>query len=342
MLELYTQLHTQIFDADRIPYAIAAIFLSMVVGMVTGPLAGNANPLLWGVLDGMFGGFGARLDRLHRSKHDLMFRGFLLTAFMIVFCLLMAKICENIVLNYSFRGFTEIFVLSMLITSGSVWFAVLKLYFALEKKEMGKNAYYIVSRSTRVDLNSVDDFGITRTAMRFLARSFDKGLVAPVFWYLIGGLPLVFVYGCVAMLAWRFGKDGFTKGFGEIPLVLERLMGIVPSILAGVLFSFIGYGGAFRRAFDIIKPGKAKGKAPYHQGGLSLTALAWHKSVALGGPVKDISGSTLKNDWIGPEGATAKVDHKILRWAILTNFGAHIVFLAALFCAYLLANNALI
>ncbi|GJL84625.1 MAG: cobalamin biosynthesis protein CobD [Micavibrio sp.] len=342
MLDLYTQIHTQIFDADRIPYAIAAIFISMVVGMITGPLAGNANPLIWGVLDGVFGGLGTRMDRLHRSKPDLMLRGFLLTAFMMGACLLIAKICENLALNYSYDGFSEVLVLSMLITSGSVWFAVLKLYFALEKKEMGKGAYYIVSRSTRVDLNSVDDFGITRTAMAFLARSFDKGLVAPIFWYLIGGLPLAFVYACVAMLGWRFGKDGFTKGFGEIPLVLERLMGIVPSIFAGILFSFIGYGGAFRKVIALIRPGKAKGMAPYYQGGLPLSALAWHKSVALGGPVKDISGSTLKNDWIGPEGATAKVDHKILRWAIFTNVGAHIVFLAALFCAYLLANKALI
>ena len=341
MLDVYTQLHTQIFDAERIPYAIAAIFLSMVLGMITGPLAGNANPLIWGVLDGMFGGFGARMDRLHRSKHDLMFRGFVLTAFMVGFCLLIAKICENLILNYSFYGFSEVLALSMLITSGSVWFAVLKLYFALEKKDVGKGAYYIISRSTRIDLNSVDDFGITRTAMGFLARSFDKGLVAPVFWYLIGGLELGFVYACVAMLAWRFGKDGFTKGFGDIPLALEKLMGLIPSVFAGILFSFIGYGGAFRRAFSLVKPGHFKGKASYYQGGLPLTALAWHKNVALGGPVKDISGSALQNDWVGPEGASAKLDHKILRWAIFTHFSAHIVFLAALFFAYLLANKGL-
>ncbi len=339
MFELYEQLHAYVFDPDRIPYAIAAIFLTMVVGMITGPLAGNANPLLWGVLDGMFGGFGAKMDRLHRSKHDLMLRGFFFTAFLLFFCLVVAKLIEKLTILYPYHGLSEVLALSILITSGTIWYATLKIYFALSKKEMGKGAYYIVSRSTRVDLNSVDDYGITRTAMGFLARSFDKGLVCPVFWYLVGGLPLAYVYGGLAMLAWRYGKDGFGKRFGEIPLVLERLMGIIPSCFAGVLLSLIGYTGVFRRIFNLGKNGT---RAPYYQGGLPLTALAWHKKVVLGGPVKDIDGSALRGVWVGPEGASAKVDHKMLGIGIFTNFAAHILFLAALFGAYLAANNHLI
>lgn len=338
MIEIYQQLHTYVFDPDRIPYAIAAIFLTMVAGMITGPLAGNANPLIWGVLDGMFGGFGGKMDRLHRSKHDLMLRGFFFAVFLLFFCLVVAKFIERLAILYPYHGLSEVLALSVLITSGTVWYATLKIYFALSKKEMGKGAYYIVSRSTRSDLNSVDDYGITRTAMGFLARSFDKGLVSPVFWYLVGGLPLAYVYAGLAMLAWRYGKDGFGKGFGEIHLVLERLMGVVPSVFAGVLLSLIGYTGVFRRIFNLGKNGT---RAPYYQGGLPLTALAWHKNVVLGGPVKDIDGSALKNVWVGPEGASAKVDYKMLGIGIFTNFAAHILFLAALFCAYLISNNSL-
>ncbi|HBR68997.1 MAG TPA: hypothetical protein DEA55_06450 [Rhodospirillaceae bacterium] len=141
------------------------------------------------------------------------------------------------------------------------------------------------------------------------------------------------------MMAWRYGKDGFGKGFGEIPLVLERLMGIVPSLFAGILLSAIGYTGVFRRIFNLGKNGT---RAPYYQGGLPLTALAWHKNAVLGGPVKDIDGSALRNVWVGPEGASAKVDHKMLGIGIFTNFAAHILFLAALFCAYLISSNYLI
>ncbi len=343
MPEFYTELHTLIFDPDRIPIAVAAIFLSMIVGMVTGPLFGNANPLIWGMIDGVFGRLGDKMDRLHRSKPDLMFRGFLLSAFALVFCLFIAKICENLVLNYNYRGFTEVFLLSGAITSGSVWYAILKLYFALEKKEMGKGAYYAISRSTRVNLNSVDDFGITRVGMGYLARSFDKGLVAPVFWYLIGGLELAFAYACIAALSWRFGKDGFTKGFGEISLVLERLMGIVPALLSGFMLSVVGYDAVLKRAVELFKATKNKDRAaPYAQGGFALSALAWHLGVTLGGPVKDLGGSALKNLWVGPEKASAKVDHKKLRLAIFTHFGAHILFLAILFATFLLGNNPLI
>jgi hypothetical protein len=34
-------------DPDRIPLAISAIVLAAILGVITGPVAGNANPLLW-------------------------------------------------------------------------------------------------------------------------------------------------------------------------------------------------------------------------------------------------------------------------------------------------------
>jgi len=204
IVDLYTQLHALVFNPDRIPTALAAICLSMIVGMVTGPLAGNANPFFWGIIDKVFGRLGDRLDRLRRHRADLMFRGFLLMAFVLVFGLILAKICIDLPFTGWVYDAVGIVVLSLLLTSGSVWFVLLKLYFSVEKQEITRGSYYNVSRSTRVDLTSTDDFGIIRIAMGYAARSFDKGLVAPVFWYLIGGFTAVFAYSCLAALAWRW------------------------------------------------------------------------------------------------------------------------------------------
>ena len=323
-------------DPDRIPLAISAIVLAAILGVITGPVAGNANPLLWLLYDKTLGGFGDRLDRLHRAPADLALRGFAITSIGLAAGLLIGKFYAALVWEKPVSGLTEIILLSTLITSGSIWYALLRLYFALEKKQALQGSYLAISRSTRINLSATDDFGITRAGMGFAARAFDKGLVSPVFWYLIGGLPLAVIYSVLAALGWRFGKDGFSKGFGAVPLALEKLMGYVPSLFAATLMTLA----------TIITPTAAihkgvaawfghKNRAPYEQGGYPLSALAWSLNVSLGGASQDLGGSALHSVWVGPEGATAKNDHKHLRRAIYINFAATILLMASLCGAYL-------
>ena len=340
MNNLYTYFHAEIFDPDRIPYALTAIFLTFVIGLITGPLAGNANPLIWSILDAIFGGLGDKLDKTHRGRSDLVFRGFLLTALVAFFSLMIGRFFQYMTDTGNFYGLMEPILVSLLITSGSVWFSLLRLYFALEKNEVGQGAYFAISRSVRRNLTAGDDFGITRAGMGFSARSFDKGLVNPVFWYLIGGLPVALIYSGLAGLAWRFGKDGFTKGFGAVPLALERLMGFVPAIFAAVLITlastFTPTAGITRSIASWVG---VKNRAPYEQGGFPLSALAWALKVSLGGASQDLTGSAIKGVWVGPEGTTAQLGHKHLRRALYMSVIAHFLFITTLGGAYLWANT---
>jgi hypothetical protein len=63
LLDFYFELHKYLMDADRIPVAVCAIFLTVVFGMITGPVGGNANPFFWFVLDRIFGRLGDRMDK---------------------------------------------------------------------------------------------------------------------------------------------------------------------------------------------------------------------------------------------------------------------------------------
>jgi adenosylcobinamide-phosphate synthase len=294
-------------------------------------LLGNANPLIWLFYDKTLGGFGDRLDRVHRSRNDLAARGLFLTVLAMGFALVIGNFYEQVVEWKSFAGFTEVLLLSTLITSGSVWFALLRLYFAIEKKQVGKGAYYAVSKSTRINLAATDDFGITRAGMTYAARSFDRGLVAPIMWYLIGGLPLAVLYSTLAAISWRFGKDGFSKGFGTVPTALEKLMGYIPALYAGfimTLATIITPSAAIHRG--VASWFGAKNRAPYEQGGFTLSAMAWALKVSLGGASQDLSGSAIPGVWVGPEGATARNEHKHLKRAIYINFAATILFMATL------------
>ncbi len=331
MKEFFLNLPNVMYDPDRIYMAMAALLLCVVVGMVTGPMHGNANPFLWKVMNGVFGGVGGRLDRTQRAAGDLMFRGFALLVVALLFCFLIGEAAARLAVNHPYKGITEVVFLSLAMTAGTVWFALLRLYFAQRDNKIVKEAFAALAVSTRTDLSNADHFGITRAGMSFAARAFDKGLVAPVFWYLLAGLPGAYIYACLAAFSWRFGKDGFTKGFGAVPLALEKLMGFVPGMLAGALMAMAGLftpTGGMTRAIAALGPGK--GHAKYEQGGWPVTALTFSLAVSLGGPVTDLDGSTLRRDWVGPENATAQLENGHLRRALYMSLIAHMLFLASL------------
>ena len=205
MFESFSQLHLYVFDADRIPLLICALLLTSVIGMITGPFRGNAYPFFWQIVEFVTGYIGDRIDRPHRNKGDLMFRGFLLCAIALFLCLLFSEFIEIYILG-SGSEYYEILLVSLCLSSGAIWFSLLQLYFAMEKQGKAVGAYYSIARTGLCNLNQLDDFGIARSAIDLSAVSFDKAIVAPAIWYLIGGMPALLIYSTLSALSWRFGK----------------------------------------------------------------------------------------------------------------------------------------
>lgn len=318
-------------DPGRIPAAMVAWLVAGIAGMVTGPLAGNANPFLWLLADATFGRLGRRLDKRERAAADLLFRGFIMTVALAVCAYGLGLYVQEGVAALPLGGASEIVALSLSLTSGTVCFILLRLYFTMRDAGVGKGGYYGIAVSARTDLSASDDYGITRAGMGYAARSFDKGLVSPVFWYLMAGLPGACLYAALAAFAWRFGRDGFTKGFGKTALALEKLMGIAPHLLAGLLMALAGLftpTGGMTRAFRGLLT--AKGRARYEEGGLPLTAMAWSLDAVLGGAAVDLDGRALKRDWVGPPHATARLEKGHLRRALYITAMAHLLFVASL------------
>lgn len=338
--EFFQELNHYLVDPGRLPVVVVALFLTAVFGMITGPRGGMAYPLYWLLTDKLFGGIGARLDRRQRKVADLAFRGFLLTIVVIVVSFMIGVGARWLADAFYLFGMTEIVILSLLMTSGSVWFALSQLYFAQKEEKKSKGAYYAIARSTRTDLSGSDQFTVTRTGMGLAARAFDKGMVAPALWYFIAGLPGAFIYAGLAAVAWRFGRDGFSKGFGSVPLALERLLGFVPTVFSGILMAIAGLftptGSMARAVAGVMKSGN--GKAPYEQGGLPVTAMAYALKINLGGPAVDLDGRSIKRAWVGPPDSTAKLENGHLRRAIYISLMAHLLFIAGCLGAVLFAG----
>ncbi len=340
MQDYLIQLQQHIMVPERIPYAVAAILLVSVLGFITGPVGYLGQPALFALHNILWGRMGDRLDKTLRPSGDLVFRGFLLTAFVLLLTYVLAQGVDIVVVTYPDYGILEVLALSLCLASGSVWAITFHIKSSLQKKVSHKNAFLSLSRSSRLDLNSTDDFGITRAVLGFLAISFDKGMVAPVFWYIFGGLPVLFVYSALSFLAWRFGKSGFTKGLGAVPLALEKLMGYIPSLLAGfIMTAASALTPTAKMHKSILAWWGAKDKAPYEEGGIAVSAMAWPLGIVIGGPVMDLTGSSLQRAWVGPPGATAQVDYNHIRRALYLSIVAHLLYVFILLCAYIYAEK---
>lgn len=351
LIEYISVLHGYLFSADRLPVAIMALVMVSCLGMWLGAFKGRAIPLYWTVIDLVFGAIGQKMDRPGRPVGDLIFRGFVLMALVMAISFLLARgmnaVVNPLVIPQVIPGlYVQLFdvaMLSLVLASGSVWKANMKLHRALATDQTVPGAFYAIAVSTRTDLTQGDEFAITRTGMALLARSFDKGVVSPILWYLIGGLPAAFIYAGLAGLAWRFGRDGFTGGFGRMALELEKLMGMVPNLLAGLLMAMAGlFTPTGRMSSGLAGFLMAKAKTPYFQGGSPVTAMTYALNVTLGGAGVDQEGRALRRDWAGPERATAQLTAGHLHRAVYITLLAHILFILSLLGAMIVSGHHLL
>ncbi len=334
----YGQIHGQIIDPARLPIAMAALALVTLWGMMRGALGGNAQPLFWHFIEIIFGKLGHKMDKASRPQGDLIFRGLVLTILALIFSFMVGSAVEAASAYYPKWSIIETLALCLTLTSGAVFAAQGRLYRAINEKKVTKNAYFTIARSTRTDLSRNDDFTITRVGMGLGLKAFDKGMVAPILWYLILGIVGVYLYAGLAALQWLFGREGHSSGFGKPINALEELLGFVPNLLSGLLIVLAGIltptAGMTRAFLGLMRP---SGRAPYAEGGLPMTAAAYALNVSLGGPTKSLDGHAIKRSWVGPKGATAQLNAKHLHRVVYISFMAHILLLAVLSGAMIVA-----
>jgi adenosylcobinamide-phosphate synthase len=278
------------------------------------------------------------MDKSGRPKGDLIFRGFMLCAVVLAISYLIGRFLTVLAFYYPVYSIVDILGFSVLLSSGAIWASLGRLYRALNDKKVTEGAYYSIARSTRTNLAKNDDYTITRVGMGLGLKTFDKGVVAPIIWFLIAGLPGAYLYAGLAALSWRFGRDGHSGGFGQASWALERLMGYIPNMLSGILIAFAGLltpTAGMSRAF--LGFFVSDGKATYEEGGFPVTTAAYSLNVALGGPTTDLDGKTIKRGWVGPKKATAQLEAKHLHRVVYICFMAHLLLLLSLCMAMIFA-----
>src|SRR5437763_15527228 len=132
----------------------------------------------------------------------------------------------------------------------------------------------------------LDAHGVARAAIESLAENFGDGVVAPVFWYLLFGLPGLFAYKMANTLDSMIGhRTSRYRAFGWAAARFDDLLNMVPARLSGALLAiaamFVGAGNAGRAFATMLRDAK-KHHSP--NAGWPEAAVAGALGLARAGP----------------------------------------------------------
>lgn len=135
-----------------------------------------------------------------------------------------------------------------------------------------------VSRIVGRDTRRLDAEGVSAAALESLAESFNDGIVAPAFWFLIAGLPGLFAYKVLNTADSLIGhKEERWRAFGWAAARGDDIANLVPARIAGALLALAGFGG-----FRVMFSDASKHASP--NAGWPEAAMAGALRVRLGGP----------------------------------------------------------
>ncbi|MCB2185119.1 MAG: adenosylcobinamide-phosphate synthase CbiB [Deltaproteobacteria bacterium] len=161
----------------------------------------------------------------------------------------------------------------------------------------------IVGRETK----ELDEAGIRRAVLETVAENLGDGVVAPLFFLLLGGPPLALAYKAVNTLDSMVGykQEPYTL-LGRLPARLDDVAGWIPARLTGLLLVAAAplVGLSAREAFTAMSRDHGAHKSP--NAGWPEAATAGALGVSFGGP-NLYFGVMVEKDWINP-GAPAPAD----------------------------------
>ena len=111
----------------------------------------------------------------------------------------------------------------------------MKVYDKLAEKDL-EGARYAVSMIVGRDTNVLDEIGVTKAAVETVAENSSDGVIAPMLYMAIGGVPLAMCYKAINTLDSMVGyKNEKYIDFGRASAKLDDIVNFIPARLAGVL-----------------------------------------------------------------------------------------------------------
>jgi adenosylcobinamide-phosphate synthase len=142
------------------------------------------------------------------------------------------------------------------------------------------------------DTAALDQAGVARAAIESLAESFCDGVVAPLFWLLLLGLPGIWAYKAINTADSMIGhREERWRAFGWAAARTDDIANFIPARLSGILLCCAGAGG-----WRILWRDARAHASP--NAGWPEAAMAGALGLRLAGPIA-YDGAMQSKPWIG-------------------------------------------
>ena len=224
--------------------------------------------------------------------------------------------------------FVQAFVLSLMISPRTLGDAAREIYFLLERENLvlaREKVGWIVGRDTQ-NLNEAE---VVRATVETVAENTVDGIISPLFYFALGGLPLAVAYRAIntmdSMLGYKNEKYFF---FGAVAARFDDIANYIPARLTAILFicAAMILNLDYKNAFEMAKRDAKKHPSP--NGGWAEATVAGALKIQLGG-VNYYFGQPHFRAYMGEPIESLETAH--ILGAIRLMYTATILFLTATF-----------
>ena len=239
-----------------------------------------------------------RLNRRDRADFTLMIRG------TIVFSILMATLTLVIIALEFLMGALNIVrwyepvVLALFLGPLAVMVSVLKVS---SDKKTDEGFYRSLVHVANKNLVKSDVHAQRRIGCAVMMMAFVEWMIAPIMIYVFVGLPALILYASLSLFIRGVGQ---ASGAFVFPFYwLYVLMRFIPSLMASLMVAAASIFTTGGKPLSALKGGG-------HFREMPLATLAYAQNIILGGASQNRMGEKEKSPWLGPDAATAKLDHR--------------------------------
>ncbi|MES0882196.1 adenosylcobinamide-phosphate synthase CbiB [Roseibium sp. SCP14] len=278
---------------------LAALLLDAIVGDPDWLWRRLPHPVVW--IGRTISWFDTHLNKSALSSQQRKLGGFLTLMFLVIGGLLAGAGLHAISGRIPHGDIVVVIIAAVFIAQKSLYQHVAAVRDGLNSGglEGGRKA---VSMIVGRDPDRLDEAGISRAAIESCSENFSDGVVAPVFWFAVLGLPGLLAYKAVNTADSMIGhKNERYSDFGWAAARFDDLINLPASRLSGLFIALSApmAGGSIKNSFSCILKDSAQHRSP--NAGWPEAAMAGALNLALAGP-RVYPGYTVEDPYMNASG----------------------------------------
>lgn len=276
----------------------------------------------------LVGNFSILLEKqLRKIKHlSLYFLGtvhwfFVVGLFIFIYLVLEKFIGE---LGYVFLTIFYIYITFSFLAIGSLAREARAVYNFLQKDQIDearKRVQGVVSR----DMSNANEQEIVRAVIETTTENISDGIIAPLFFFGIGGPLAMMIYKITNTLDSMIGyKNKKYLKFGWFSARMDDFLNLIPARITGFLILLAAFftKDSTKRSWKAWMKDAQRGPSP--NGGIPIVTYAGARNIKLGGPCFDKEGNTIPIPYVGGENS---FDRKEIKKVLFYMYAVSVVML---------------